>query len=339
MPVYNARRYIGPAIESILRQTFQDFELLILNDASTDGSREIVSSFSDARIRVLDNEMNLGLAKTLNRGLQSAQGELIARQDADDLSHHERLERQVAFLLKHPEIALVGTQAIIIDESGNYKRILLDRPHDHIAIRWDLLFDNSFVHTSVMFRTAIVRDELGGYDPSYVACEDYELWSRVTEACTVANLPSHLVSHRLHPASKREGTEETVKVHDLVRVITRNAETMFGKEFLSESDSMLLARFSFGYQDRASVAKFVKLFDRLMAAYLRIFPQAAVSRDFKQAVRGVYFKLFYNAWKRKVFPPAGCFVRQPGWIKIATSVLFLHLIRRILRGTDEKSYA
>jgi glycosyltransferase involved in cell wall biosynthesis len=329
MPVYNADRYLGPAIESILRQTFKEFEFLIINDASTDSSSKIIASFSDKRIRVVDNERNLGVTKTLNRGIHLAEGELIARQDADDLSHPERLERQVVFLRAHPEIALVGTQAIIIDELGNYKRILRDRPHDHVAIKWDLLFDNSFVHTSVMFRNTIVRDTLGGYDPSYVACEDYELWSRVAEVCHVANLPSSLVWHRVHAASKREGTEESVKVHDLARVIRRNAGATFGKEFLSESESHLLAQLSFGYRDRSSAAKFVELFDRLVAEYLRICPEAVISRDFKQAVNGIYFRLFYNAWKKKVFPPAWCFVRQPGWIRIASMLLFSHCMRSI----------
>ncbi len=331
MPVYNAGRYLGPAIESILQQTFRDFELLIVNDASTDGCEEILRSFSDNRIRVLENKNNLGLANSLNRGLQVAAGEFIARQDADDLSHPKRLESQVQFLRAHPDIALVGTQAIIIDESGRYKRVLLDRPHEHIAIKWDLLFDNSFVHTSVMFRKTIVRDNLGGYDPSYAACEDYELWSRVAEVCHVANLSHHLVSHRMHSSSKREGTQHSVKMQDLTKVVKRNAEAMFGKGFLSENESLLLAEFSSGYRDRSSHGKFVRLFDRVLAEYLRIVPVAAASRDFKQTARRIYFKLFYNAWKKKVFPPALCFLRQPGWIRIASSLLCSHFIRSVSR--------
>ncbi len=327
MPVYNASRYLGPAIESILQQTFRDFELLIINDASTDGCQEILSSFSDDRIRLLENKNNLGLANTLNRGLHAAAGEFIARQDADDLSHPERLESQVEFLRAHPDVALVGTQAIIIDEFGRYKRVLLDRPRDHIAIKWDLLFDNSFVHTSVMYRKTIVRDNLAGYDPSYAACEDYELWSRIAEVWHVANLARHLVSHRTHSSSKRQGTQHIVKMQDITKVVKRNAEAVFGKEFLSEDEGVLLAEFSSGYRDHASQGKFVRLFDRLLAEYLRIVPGAAASRDFKQTARRIYFKLFYNAWKKKVFPPVACFLRQPGWVTIAYSHLCSHFIR------------
>ena len=331
MPVYNAGRFLGPAIESILQQTFRDFELLIVNDASTDGCEEILRSFSDHRIRLLENKHNLGLANSLNRGLQVAAGELVARQDADDLSHPERLESQVEFLKAHPDIALVGTQAIIIDEFGRYKRVLLDRPHEHLAIKWDLLFDNSFVHTSVMFRKTIVSDNLGGYDPSYAACEDYELWSRIAETCYVANLSRHLVSHRMHSSSKREGTQHAVKMQDITKVVKRNAEALFGKGFLSESESRLLAQFSTGYPDRSSHSQFVRLFDRLLAEYLRIVPVAAASRDFKQTARRIYFKLFYNAWKKKVFPPALCFLRQPGWMRIASSHLYSHFMRSASR--------
>jgi glycosyltransferase involved in cell wall biosynthesis len=331
MPVYNAGCYLRPAIESILRQTFRDFELLIINDASTDGSPAILRSFSDSRIRIVQNANNLGLAHSLNRGLETAAGEFIARQDADDVSHPDRLETQVNFLKAHPDIALVGTQAVIIDEVGRYKRMLLDRPHDHIAIKWDLLFDNSFVHSSVMFQKTIVRDNLGGYDPSYAACEDYDLWSRIAEVRRVANLSRHLVLHRVHSSSKREGTEQAVKMQDITKLVRRNAEAMFGKDFLSESESLLLAGFSSGYRDRLSHAKFVTLFDRLLAEYLRIAPGASVSRDFQQTARRIYFKLFYNAWKKKVLPPASCFLRQPGWISIASSLLFSHFVRSVSR--------
>jgi glycosyltransferase involved in cell wall biosynthesis len=327
MPMYNAGRFLAPAIESILQQTFRDFELLIVNDASTDGSMEIARSFADRRIRIVDNEMNLGLARTLNRGLQLATGEFIARHDADDLSHHERLEKQVEFLRAHPDVALVGTQAIIIDEWGKYKRILLDQPHEHVAIKWDLLFDNSFVHTSVMFRRVIVVDKFSGYDPSYVACEDYELWSRLADVCEVANLPSHLVFHRLHFHSKRQGTEECIKIRDVARVIQRNADRMFGEEFLSTEDSALLAEFSFGYRDRVSLIRFLQLFDRLMRAYVERYPEAAHSLDFKATVRAMNFKLFYDAWKNRVMPPAFCFLRRPAWIMTAGSLLVAHLIR------------
>lgn len=110
MPVYNGERFLRQTIESILNQTFTDFEYLIIDDASTDTSRDIIRCFNDPRIRLVENVKNDGLIKTLNRGLALAQGEYIARQDQDDISHPTRIEKQFAFLNDNPEIVLLGTQ-------------------------------------------------------------------------------------------------------------------------------------------------------------------------------------------------------------------------------------
>jgi glycosyltransferase involved in cell wall biosynthesis len=277
----------------------------------------------------VDNEKNLGLVATLNRGLRLAGTELIARQDADDLSDLQRLERQVAFLKEHPEVALVGTQATLIDESGRYLRTLLDRPCSDLGIRWDLLFDNSFIHTSVMFRNEIILDQLGGYDPSYLAFEDYDLWSRVAQVSQVANLRSRLVQHRKNPDSKRLGTQEAGKIRDLARVIRRNVEILFGKEFLSGSDIELLASFSCGYKKELEVRKFVDLFDRLIEEYARKFPEAVTTPDFKRAVRRRYLKLVKNEWKTFIVYPK-YWTRHFGWFTIGAPLVLLH-VWRILR--------
>src|SRR5258708_31795371 len=163
MPVFNGMRHVGAAVESILAQTYRDFELLVVDDGSSDRSLEIVRSYRDARIRVLVNERNLGLAASLNRGLSESRCALIARQDADDLSLPNRLERQVAVMRQRPELALLGTQASAIDVDGRPLKAV-DRPIDEVSIRWYGLFDNPFVHTSVMFRRALVLgDRERGY--------------------------------------------------------------------------------------------------------------------------------------------------------------------------------
>ena len=118
MSVYNGEKYLREAIESILNQTFTDFEFLIVNDGSTDSSLEIILSYPDERIRVIRNDRNIGLTKSLNKALQQAKGEYIARQDADDISLQNRFEEQLIYLEKHPEVALLGTSAYKIDERG-----------------------------------------------------------------------------------------------------------------------------------------------------------------------------------------------------------------------------
>ncbi len=202
MSVYNGERYLREAILSILCQTWTDYEFLIIDDGSTDDSREIISSFDDPRICLVDNPTNIGLAESLNRGLELARGELIARQDADDISHPARLERQVDFLTSHPTVALLGTQRRIIDQRGNLLPFLRPQvPLTNVAIKWCLMFENAFIHTSVMYYRKVAWDQMRGYDGRFVRCEDYELWSRIVEKHAVRNLSQVLVDYRRHSDS------------------------------------------------------------------------------------------------------------------------------------------
>ncbi len=202
MSVYNGERFVSQALESILRQTWTDFEFLIINDCSHDRTREIIASFRDTRIRLLDNPVNLGLAKSLNVGLAQARGSLVARQDADDISHPERLREQVEFMRSNPDIALVGTQVHVIDERGRVKRRPgWERALNGAAIRFQLMFDNAFIHTSVMFRREIIWNHLGGYDEQFAASQDFELWSRVAASYAVCNLPRRLADYRFYASS------------------------------------------------------------------------------------------------------------------------------------------
>lgn len=200
MAVYNGDRYLREAIESILAQTFQDFEFLIINDGSTDSTKEVLLSYNDPRIRLVDNGHNLGLTRSLNKGLALAEGRFIARQDADDISEPERLARQVAFLETHPEVALVGTWYKEIDDRGNS---IGDRelPCDSTQIRWDLLFYCPFVHSSVMFCKSTVLEQIGFYDEAFIYAQDYDLWSRIARCLLVANLNECLMKLRLNPSS------------------------------------------------------------------------------------------------------------------------------------------
>jgi glycosyltransferase involved in cell wall biosynthesis len=200
MSVYNSQRHLRQAVESILHQTWTAYEFLIINDGSTDNSREIVTGFDDTRIRLVDNPANVGLTKSLNHGLELARGELVARQDADDISHPARLEQQVRFLDTHPDVVLLGTQARIVDENGHPVASArgFARPTTNTAIKWCLLFGNAFVHTSVMFRRGAVWKQLEGYDERFTRSQDFELWSRVAATHQVQNLPDVLVDQRRH---------------------------------------------------------------------------------------------------------------------------------------------
>jgi glycosyltransferase involved in cell wall biosynthesis len=228
MSVYNGRAYLREALDSLLAQTFTDFELLIVDDGSTDGSAEIVASCSDSRIRLLRNGSNLGLTRSLNLGLHAASAELIARHDADDVSEPTRLARQVNFLTRSPETALLGTQAYYINARGRRRDSGLWHKATTVAgARFQALFQNPFFHTSVMFRRAIVRDVLGGYDEILRTNQDFELWSRLLARFRAHNLSDVLVGQRSHGATL-SSTYRHADWRRLEPAFRRNVETAFG---------------------------------------------------------------------------------------------------------------
>jgi glycosyltransferase involved in cell wall biosynthesis len=192
LPVYNAEKYIQASIESILQQTYSNFELIILNDGSTDGSEALIRGFKDQRIRYFSHQ-NRGLAKTLNAGIALSIGIIIARQDADDISLPTRFEEQIRFLNQHPEVMLLGTRAQLMDEKGNLKNAFHEHPTQSAELKTDLLFNNPFVHSSVMIRKEILN-RTGDYTAEIF--EDYTLWSAIAAISEVGNLPHNLVQYR-----------------------------------------------------------------------------------------------------------------------------------------------
>ena len=202
MPVYNAAPYLAEAIQSILAQTWVDFEFLIINDGSTDGSAAVIDGFArqDQRVKVLHQE-NRGIVEALNQGLSLARGRYIARMDADDISLPERFARQIAFLDANPSVAICGSAC---------RKFYLGRAHGVIPVAINpaeisarLLFRASIVHPSVMMRRdAVVRGQFN-YRAGYPHAEDFDLWQRMAESNRIANLPDVLVLWRVH------GTQST----------------------------------------------------------------------------------------------------------------------------------
>lgn len=198
MSVYNGEKHVRHAIDSILSQTFTDFEFIIVDDGSTDSTVTILDSYSDARIVRRKNSQRMGLARSLNRGLALARGEFVARQDADDVSLLERLATQVAFLDREPSVILLGTAIQWIDESGQLMNQIDCQPCTDASIRWKMLLNNSFYHSSVMARRSVLVNNGLWYDVKLEYAQDYELWSRVLAHGHGANLPVPLVQLRSH---------------------------------------------------------------------------------------------------------------------------------------------
>lgn len=190
MSVYKPNKYLTEAISSILNQTYEDFEFIIVDD----GNDNLILPFDDYRIKVIKNEKNIGLTKSLNLALKEAKGKYIARMDADDVSYPTRLEEQVKFLDKNPNHILVGTWAEIIDENDRILRVV-KHPCEDEVIQRELIKYNTFFHSSIMFRCGVC------YNENFKYAQDYELYFRLTRswdngAKKLANIPKFLHQYR-----------------------------------------------------------------------------------------------------------------------------------------------
>ena len=199
MPVYNGEKYLREAIESILNQSYSDFEFIIVNDGSTDNTVEILNEYTDSRIKRINNLKNIGLVGSLNCAIETAQGKLIARMDADDISTPDRFEKQVAYLDAEPKVSVLGTYMKHIDAEGNNLGIL-NVPCNHNLIKWKMLFETSMFHATVMMRKKDL-DKVGNYSTDYQHIEDTELWSRMIDNARFSNLNEVLYIRRWHDES------------------------------------------------------------------------------------------------------------------------------------------
>lgn len=217
MPVHNAAAYVGEAVDSILAQSHADFELLVLDDGSTDESASVVRSRRDPRIRLISSPRNRGIVGTLNEGLAVAAGRYVARMDADDLAHPERLERQWRFMESHPEVGVCGTAFQTFGDTTGEGWV---EHFDHDAIAVALLFGNPVCHPTVMLRKEILDTHGLAYPHDFPHAEEYALWSVLVEKCRMANLPERLLRYRTHPGQvSRHKSEEQRR--SMSRVIDR----------------------------------------------------------------------------------------------------------------------
>ena len=195
LPVYNAAMHLKEAIDSILTQTYTNFEFLILNDGSTDNSAAIIDSYTDKRIRKINNPTNQGLIFTLNKGMAESQGKYIARMDADDISLPERFEKQVDFLEKHGEVGICSCDYFQFNDN---KKWLSKSFSNHDEVLTHLLFNCSIAHPTLMLRKSVLQKQSLLYDSNYPHAEDYELWSRLVFKCSISSVNENLFMYRVH---------------------------------------------------------------------------------------------------------------------------------------------
>lgn len=201
LPVYNAEKYLPTAVKSILAQTFSNFTLIAIDDCSTDSSLNILRSFQDKRIQIIENSLHRGITHALNQGLASANGDLVFRMDADDISVPHRLQRQIDFMESHPQVFACGSDTDLIDWTGEKVGYRNTQKGDQ-RIKIALFFgETSLAHSSVVMRAAFIKSHKLRYSEDYPYAEDYELWCRCSTFCLYENISEALVQYRHHKES------------------------------------------------------------------------------------------------------------------------------------------
>ncbi len=271
MSVYNGAPYVGAAIESILAQTYADFELIIINDGSTDESSAIIKSYSDPRIRLFE-QANRGLVPSLNRALSAAKGVYLARHDADDISHPDRFMKQIEYLESNPRIAIVGSSIQVMNTQGT----ILHEHHvllNNAELKHELLIRSPFAHGSVMIRAEALK-RTGSYDSHYWPAEDYELWIRLGSVGKFHNLDECLYRYREHEGSISAKNRALQK-----DALQRCQERAWAKR------NDFVKREAFRLKDYANLPDGKRQVDRMIANIKTIIKESLQDKDIRFALK------------------------------------------------------
>ncbi|MEX2234089.1 MAG: glycosyltransferase [Cyclobacteriaceae bacterium] len=285
MPVYNAEHFLREAIDSILDQSFKPFEFLIIDDGSADGSVEIIRSYRDPRIRFVQNKKNIGITATLNKGISLASCELIARMDADDISHPQRLQKQFGFMKRNPRCGLLSTWARVISEDKKFIRLERYRSNFYY---YNLTFECWMYHPTIMFRKSAV-EQVGRYAMPY--SEDYDLFWKMSTRFPIANLPEPLVDYRISPNSLNTVLKKREYDEANEQNVLRNIRFYMGEDFQISHASLECLRHNFKpmltHYNLQSALESLSVLDAITQ---RILERDNVNRDVKSITRARYFK-------------------------------------------------
>jgi len=283
LSVYNGDRFLREAIDSVLSQTWNDFELLVVNDASTDGTAAILESYNDPRVHIVTTASRIGFPLSLNCGLAHARGEYVARIDADDVALPQRLAEQVRYLDHHPDVGLVASAIDIIDEEGT-KIGIEDSTRSSEELYYLLTFKSCVAHSSVMFRRALILG-IGGYDESVKYAEDYDLWMRVSRRARIAKLDKILTQLRYteKSISSRYKAEQAASAR---KIVLKNLQTLMGdsinvNEALCFHDVWYKRDLSITY---SSLLQLERIHERLLAEYPKGLREAEIQEHCNYAI-------------------------------------------------------
>lgn len=268
MSAYNGQEYLEEAITSILSQIFTDFEFIIIDDASTDSTASIIEKFKDPRIVLIHNERNIGLALSLNKGIEKARGEFIVRMDADDMSMPTRLDVQVSYMQDHQNIMIAGAYATTTNHKGEF---IMKNPTDPREVAVNLLFRTSLIHPTVIMR----RDFLNAHSLRYQDTatgvgyvEDYDLWTRAVQHGQVSNMPHVVLYYRSHP-EQVSSSKQAVQIANAQEIIARQLKHV-GMSPTPEDlyTAVSVKRYLF-LKDQGFLKKLEKLLMQIYAANIR----------------------------------------------------------------------
>jgi glycosyltransferase involved in cell wall biosynthesis len=296
MPVLNSQRFLREAVDSILKQTWTDFELLVVNDGSTDSTATILESYNDPRLRILNNNSNMGVPFSLNRGLAHARGRYVARIDGDDAALPERLTEQVRFLDHHPEVALVCSATDVIDADGETIYVE-DSVRSSEQFYYLLTFAN-YIMGSVTFRRDLVL-ELGGYDESMKYAQDYDLWVRISRRAKIAKLDRILVKVRntetnISSRFKAEQSEYARKI------FLRHVQSLLGSSIVA-NEALPFHRGEGGVITYRSLVLLQRIHERLLIDYPKGLQKAEIERLCNCAVARYVTLMVRNVQVRDAF--------------------------------------
>lgn len=249
MPVYNGEKYIREAIDSILNQTFSNFELLIINDGSTDNSVKIIKTYKDKRINLVHNSKNMGIVFTRNRGLLESKTEYIALLDCDDIAQPARLEKQYNWLEKNTDFGLIGSWVELIDSNGKSTKIIWKEALNPEEIPCFLLFKNCFTQSAIMIRKLALPEE---HYRNFAPAEDFDLWARIAQKWKTWNFPEILTKYRKHQYGISSQQKETQN-QSTNKIISWQ---LFNLEIIPALEDLEIHRTNYFYSGR-NVANFI----------------------------------------------------------------------------------
>jgi len=297
MSAYNGEKHLRRAIESILSQTFTDFEFIIINDGSTDSTVEIIESYNDSRIKLVHNKNNIGLTESLNKGINLAQGKYIARMDADDISLPERFETQLKYFEADTSLAFCASRVRVIDENeniiGRIKPFASDKMMNWHLLSWHLLFGNKKIyHSSVLVKKEVLV-KLNGYARWARYCQDFELWSRMCLTYKMVIVPEVLIHWRHTEAgiSNKYFHEQRQTEYK----IYQNVHQCLTNSLIHKDHSLYLARLvkKLNYDIKPFTLDILRLLDEIKLSFITHYePDLDTRKEIETTVQDAYRKLF-----------------------------------------------